>query len=251
MYAKRLKLVMAFLALMLVILACSVGAPQPTSTPVPTNTPLPTATKTPLPTATPRPTNTPNVAATQRYDDFNALLQTFVDKGYITSTDGTSSELDDFSESWAQINWYRWWDTGKTMSNFAFKAHLKWSTASTTPDISGCGIVFGVQTNKDHYAIFLDRSKVLYAQNHANMFRPIGKIRGTDRFKFGNHAEANFAVLVNNDKVYVWVDGEIAEYNLASGQPAAGKFALTLLSGTNKDYGTRCEMTDMILWKPK
>lgn len=42
--------------LLLVITACSMGAPVPTATPLPTNTPvLPTATDTPVPTLTPTP----------------------------------------------------------------------------------------------------------------------------------------------------------------------------------------------------
>ena len=28
-----------------------------------------------------------------------------------------------------------------------------------------------------------------------------------------------------------------------------GELSLTLLSGTNKDYGTRCEMTNIELWE--
>jgi hypothetical protein len=34
-------------------------------------------------------------------------------------------------------------------------------------------------------------------------------------------------------------------------QSTKGDFALSLLSGTNKDYGTRCEISDMILWTAK
>jgi hypothetical protein len=29
-----------------------------------------------------------------------------------------------------------------------------------------------------------------------------------------------------------------------------GRVGLALLSGTNKDFGTRCEMTDLHLWIP-
>jgi len=36
----------------------------------------------------------------------------------------------------------------------------------------------------------------------------------------------------------------------AQSQPTEGVFAATLLSGTNSDYGTRCEITDMMLWYP-
>jgi hypothetical protein len=50
---------------------------------------------------------------------------------------------------------------------------------------------------------------------------------------------------------YVLVDGElIGEYTLSQSRPLEGNVGLTLLSGTNKDYGTRCEMTNLHLWIP-
>ena len=47
------------------------------------------------------------------------------------------------------------------------------------------------------------------------------------------------------------VDGElIGEYTLSQSKPLRGDLALTVLSGTNKDYGTRCEVTDLRVWTP-
>jgi hypothetical protein len=46
-------------------------------------------------------------------------------------------------------------------------------------------------------------------------------------------------------------DNLIGEYTLSQSQPLRGKLGLTVLSGTNKDYGTRCEMTDLHAWIPE
>jgi hypothetical protein len=49
--------------------------------------------------------------------------------------------------------------------------------------------------------------------------------------------------------VYVLVDGEIVgEYTLSQSRVLTGGIGVTLLSGTNADYGTRCEMTDIHAW---
>lgn len=68
---------------------------------------------------------------------------------------------------------------------------------------------------------------------------------------FSNPAEADFALAVKGKSAYVSVDGEVTEYTLSADQGTDGDFALTLLSGTNSGYGTRCEMTDMFLFVPK
>src|SRR5687767_7357807 len=60
-----------------------------------------TATKTLKPTSTSRPSPTPDIAATQRADEFNSFLQEFGDKGYVSTTEGESLEMDPFKEEWA------------------------------------------------------------------------------------------------------------------------------------------------------
>jgi hypothetical protein len=250
------RFVHAFLILVLASLACSVGAPaEPTETPEPTeppatDTPLPTPTKTPRPTETPIPTATPDIAATQKVDDFYTVLQAFEEKGYLESTDGDIFELDSFKQEWAQIGWYRWWEYEETVSDFLIKAHFNWSTASATPEVSGCGFVFGIQENGDHYSVFLDKSRILFLMKRGSSNYLVGKTRGSGRADFGNPAEADFALAVKGQSAYVSVDGEFTEYTLSVDQTTTGRYGHTVLSGTNSDYGTRCEMTDVMMWTP-
>jgi len=42
----------------------------------------------------------------------------------------------------------------------------------------------------------------------------------------------------------------VGEYTLAKSKILRGDVGLSLLSGTNKDFGTRCEMTEIRLWIP-
>jgi hypothetical protein len=242
------------LLLVLASLACAVLTPgEPTATPEPsaTDTPLPAPTKTLRPTFTPQPTSTPDTAATARYDAFYSLLEDFEGKGYITTTKGEAVDLDPFKEEWAQLGWYQWWIFDETISDFVFAAHFSWSTAHATPEISGCGFVFGIQENDDHYAVFLDKSRILFLMKRGANVYNVGRTRGVGQFSYGNPAEADFALAVKGQSAYVSVDGKTSEYTLSMDQSSAGQFGLTLLSGTNKDYGTRCEMTDVIIWTPK
>src|SRR3990172_7822013 len=100
----------------LFVMACGfltsgTAAPVPTNPPAPTNPPQPTnpppATDIP-PTDIP-PTEVLDLAATQRADEINTLLQTFEEKGYITTVDGVLTELSPFKEEWAQIGYFSWW----------------------------------------------------------------------------------------------------------------------------------------------
>jgi len=249
-----IRIVYVFLILVLASLACSFGAPaEPTATPEPpeptaTNTASPTPTETPKPTSTPRPSATPNVAATQRVDEFRALLQTFEENGFIETTDGQIAQMPSFEEEWAQIGWYRWWPYDEVSSDFVFKAHLNWSTAIATTDESGCGFIFGIQENDDHYAVFLDKSRILFLMKRGSGVYQVGKTSGSGRADFGNPAEADFAVAVKGQSAFVSVNGEVTEYTLSVDQTTRGVYGVTLLSGTNSNYGTRCEMTDVMFW---
>ena len=45
-------------------------------------------------------------------------------------------------------------------------------------------------------------------------------------------------------------DGEVVgEYTLSQSRSLDGFIGLALLSGTNKDYGTRCEVSDLHVWE--
>jgi hypothetical protein len=256
----QLPFVSFFLVIILVSLACSTSqaAPTPTETDLPeptaTATLVPTATKTVRPSPTPRPTQTPNLAATKRAEERQAEVQQYFDKGYLATTDGRFKELEDFSYDWAQLGWYNWLPLRDSASDFLLSAHFKWNSALKNSDTAGCGIIFGLQPNDDHYAVFLDRTKVLFLiTDHTLGFsRPVSPTRGTGKVKFDYPAEADFTLIVKDAYTYVLVDGQVVgEYTLAQSRAAKGGIGLTVLSGTNKDYGTHCEMTDLRLWIPE
>jgi hypothetical protein len=253
---KNLRPILLFiLVFILISVACAAPHSLPTGTPEPTATvtAASTATRTPRPSPTPRPTWTPDVAATEHAEKLDAETQSYYEKGYLATPDGQLFELDDFSYDWAQLGWYNWLPVTDSVSDFYMGAHFKWDSALRNSDTAGCGFIFGIQPNQDHYAVFLDRTKVyfLITDRTVGFSRPITPTRGTGRVKFDYPAEADFTLIVKGISAYVLVNGEIVgEYTLAQSRPPRGEIGLTVLSGTNKDYGTHCEMTDLRLWIP-
>jgi hypothetical protein len=244
-----------FFVLLLASLACATAQPAASSTnaPQPTVTKTITPTKTARPSATPRPTLTPNLAATQRVEELSAEVQAFYEKGYLATTDGRFTELDDFSADRAQLGSYAWLVFEDAASDFFMSAHFKWDSASKNSDISGCGFVFGVQPNDDHYAVFLDRTNIEFRIRNLSLgySTRVKPTRVVGKVKFDYPAEADFTLIVKGARAYVLVNGEVVnEYTLLQGRPLSGHVGLAVLSGTNKDYGTHCEMTNLHLWVP-
>ena len=241
----------------LVSLACATLQPAsvPTLTPEPTGTATqtPTPTNTPRPSPTLRPTRTPDAAATQHAEQLNRQVESYYSKGYLSTASGRLRELEAFRNDWAQLGWYNWLPVGASAGDFFMSAHFKWDSAFQSSNTSGCGFIFGLQPNNDHYAIFLDRKQVYFAitDRALGYSRPITPTRGTGLVNFEYPAQADFALIVKGTYAYVLVNGEdVGEYTLAQGRPLQGNLGLTVLSGTNRDFGTRCEMTDLRLWTP-
>ncbi len=250
-----------FSTLLLVSIACSsVAAPTPTA--VPSNTPVPptlTATATTVPTSTPRPTATPNLAATQEYEADQARLQGYKDSGYISSIQGTVYKLTDNTKQMAQIHYLDYFDSGYNdkIQDFAAWADLKMSSAAPVayPEYSGCGFGFRMKENWDAYTAFVTNDRILITwcfQGLGNKCGIAGKTSGKGTVKLTNPFDVHFEFIVNKGMAYALVDGQlIATYTLFKdrlGDP--GYFTYGIVSGTNKDYGTRCSVSNGKIWVP-
>lgn len=269
MQSQKADFVIFVLFILLTILtACSSAQGQPEQVVSPTPKPMASATNaiTPRPSFTLRPTAIPNLTATQKmsdlrtatqayFDAWDAETQKYYDLGYLSTTNGTNRKYVDFVEEWAQLGWYKSWIYEERAENFYVSAHFKWSSAYRNADGSGCGIAFAIQENYDKYSIFLDRAGVLFYiyETSYGYYRPVGITRGTGKVEFGNPfdqpIEADFTLIVNDAYVYVLVNGElVGEYTLSKNKFYKGGFGPAILSGTNKDFGTRCEITNFHGW---
>ena len=246
------------LVLMLMLSACGTSAPEAISTPPATVTsivvPTFTATVTLTPTKTPTPTATPNLAATQQYEDFFAVVQKIHEAGQIPSTDGRYLELDDYKDEVATKLSYEYGETGVSAKNFIVRGDFEWSNAVNTTNISGCGFVFRVQQNTDHYLIVLDAlSGVKLASSTDRGTYSMGSPQNGDEnlTDFGSDPyHATFTLVVNDLKSYVYVnDVYQGEYKLLDYRITdSGLLSGAVLSATSEGYGTRCTITNIQAW---
>jgi hypothetical protein len=226
-------------------------APLPTNPPPPTLAIPPTSNPVPQPTVGPQPTNGPQPSNSEVPADFQQLVERYYNKGYLSSTKGEYHPLDDFSKDWANINDYDLYETGYYPENFMVTAHFEWQSAIRYPDPSGCGFGFHRQGD-DHYLFFVDRETVWVGtwDDSSRRFTRIGPTNGDNWVGLGNPAKADVALIVNQKKAYAVVNNDFrGSYTLDTDWLiGSGELDYTVVSGTNKDYGTRCTMTNVHLW---
>ncbi len=181
-------------------------------------------------------------------------IQRLASEGYITQSHGYYESLLDFYRSWAQINWYQWYDTGKAPTDFVVRADVTWQSASATANWfnSGCGFVFRETPREteaqglNHYLAYLGLDGVVYMSRQSNsQFIELGKATyGRVEVPDGS---AQIMLVVEGDTFHFFVNDEHV-LTRQDGTLPAGGLSYTLLSGTNRDFGTRCEMTGVGLW---
>jgi len=262
MQARSFPVFAAALVVAFAMLACA-GLSAPTQTPSSppvTNTSLPAPTETARPTFTPLPSATPDFAATKEVSDAQAKIQSYVDAGYLSSTDGKLFALDDYSREMAKINYLDYDLTGYNdlVQDFAVWADFKMQSARPVgyPEYSGCGFSFRIDPNNyDGYTAHITNSSVLltYCSHVTHKCGRIGKTRGTGTLNLPNPAEASMELIVHDTQANVLVNGQfIGEYTLFTDKlTAPGYLLYSIISGTNADYGTRCEATNGHLWVAK
>ena len=188
------------------------------------------------------------VAATAHAQPILDTVLRLYDDGAITSTEGQLFEIDDFDESWAQINWYRWWETGLTPKRFVVSTHMEWDSASKTANWfnSGCGFVFAAKDDQNHYLVYLGLDGYVRIARLAN--DSWGQLADTYYGKLPVPVGgADVILAVEDDLITVYVN-DVEAAHAHDDHAHRGPLGLTLMSGTNKDYGTRCQMTDIHVW---
>lgn len=192
----------------------------------------------------------PTIAPPAESGSSNAMPD--VIKKYFTGTPGEYRALGDFDQSWAQIGWYQWWPIEGAPTNFVIRTDATWSSASNTADWnqSGCGFVFHAKDAKNHFAVYLGLDGHVYVQRQYN---GQAKLLGSPNYGKVDIPEgsAEIMLMVNGNNFYFFVNGEevySGSDSLLTGALKDGELGLTVNSGTNKGYGTRCQMKNIGMW---
>ena len=170
--------------------------------------------------------------------------------GLLTNHVGTRIKLPGFDEEWAQINWYQWLRTGYSPTDFVIRADASWESASEKANWfnSGCGFVFIESDADNHYLILLDMDGNVELTRNKNGYQTVIG-RSKSRYPVEKPADsANLMLAVEGDEIMFFVDGFLILHQRDTTLDT-GNLALTLMSGTNKDFGTRCKMENIELWK--
>ena len=179
-----------------------------------------------------------------------AVADVLAETGLLTKTRGKIRNLPDFEKEWAQINWYTYRHTGHSPVDFIVRADASWESASDKANWwdSGCGFVFREKDVDNHYLAYLDMNGFANLVRRRNGFT-IHLGRSNLSYPLEKPAdEANIMLAAERNNLYFFVDGYLMLYRQDMSLEE-GELSLTLLSGTNKDYGTRCEMTNIELWE--
>lgn len=186
--------------------------------------------------------------ATQAAAPMAEVVDRLAAEGIIASSEGTYELLEPFDESWAQLDWYQWWPTGASPTDYVVRGNATWDSASDKANwwFSGCGLVFRETNVDNHYMVFLG------LDGYANMIRfRNGVFAELGRSFYGPvdvpRGSAELMLVVEGNQFTFYVDGERVLQRQDSAH-AEGELAYTLNSGTNKDWGTRCQLNNVELW---
>ncbi|RPI25210.1 MAG: hypothetical protein EHM70_20370 [Chloroflexota bacterium] len=191
------------------------------------------------------------IEATAQAQSMLDEIQPYIEDGYVSTLEGDYYTLEDFHETWAQLRWYQYWWTGYDPDNFVLQAHFAWLSASDKADwwASGCGFVFHEQDVDNHYLVYLalDGNAYFSRFRNGNYARIGSGYYGSLDYMDGS---ADIALIVENGWVTFLVNGKKV-FRLQDTTIPGGNLAYTLNSGTNKDYGTSCTMTEVELLELK
>ena len=232
----------------------STPTPQPSNTTIPTNTIEPSPTNTPAPTKTKTPTSlpTPDLFAvvgdqikTYKSDKLINVLNEFSKSSVLV--------LDNYSYDAAQTQTLFPSFTYLQPEEFLIISKVKWSHSPgrIKESAASCGFTFrDNQDDKSYFAVISadGNSRLIYADE--KYWRGLDHRKILSQKFTAETDEVDFIMAVLPERFVMAIDGEII-LDRETKWDSTGFFGYALISGTNRDYGTRCTFTDTILFVNK
>lgn len=175
----------------------------------------------------------------------NDELQLLMEEQVISSVEGNIIPFMDWSEEVAKINYVTWWASEYAPESFVIRASSEWESASDTANWfnSGCGFVFGQEDEGNFYLIHLGLDGFVYLKSWVD-----GKSEILIKEKFGTvdipDGSADVLLSVEGKNVAYFINGRKV-IDTTVNQLDPGTLSFTVLSGTNRGFGTRCSLTDI------
>jgi hypothetical protein len=176
------------------------------------------------------------------------VVQGLLNSGVVDTAEGEYHRLPDLDASWAQIDHYDYLLSDYTPADFVARSRVEWKSASDRPDWarSGCGYVFRLNARGDHYLAYLGLDGRFYLYRRLN-----DVIERVGSWPYGGgrqpQGEADIMLVAEGPQMTFYVNGRQV-HSLQDEALSDGYLGYSLISGTNKDFGTNCRMTDGELW---
>lgn len=177
-------------------------------------------------------------------NEFRNLVADLKQSGVIPESSGDFRYHEDYENEWAYLRWYQW-ESFDVAKNFVISADLEWHSASNTPNFAdaGCGFVLRAEdTNNNLYTALNMDGKVHFGGIYE------GSWLGYKSFSYGSHStkgNAQLVVVANDGTLSAYVDGSFIGQQMGVAINRSGSLAFSTWSGTNKDYGTRCNFRNV------
>ena len=189
-----------------------------------------------------------DLQATQTAAPMLTLVEELNDNGVLHSTTGRYFQLEDFKDSWAQINWYRREPTKFVVDNFVIRAHIEYESASRSANwyASGCGFTFREDRAGDHYLIYpaLDGYVYFYAVRYGELLYLGEAYYGQPKTPAGS---LDLMLVIEDDWIFAYIN-DVKTLIMQNIWFTEGTLGYSLTSGINTDFGTRCEFSNVELW---
>jgi len=189
--------------------------------------------------------------ATQQAAGIAALVQSYVEKGWLPNAEGLYYKLDDYSGDEPNLGNVLVRGTGYSPQQFVLRSHVRYENAGKARDasLSSCGFILWRVDGENYYQVYLGMDGFVYANTVTrNRFVPQGK--SFYGFPALPNGEYDVTLIVNKLRTFVLYNGELVKtYLNVEGAQQEGKLYFAVTSGVNKDFGTRCTFTDAELWE--
>lgn len=180
--------------------------------------------------------------STFNYRNFKNMIQQFQDYS-IVGRGGKFYTHKDLSRAYANINKATYNTIADDVKNFAVSMDVSWESATETPNINyaGCGVMFRYVRNTAaiNAVLRMNGNLTLSASRY-------GKRILSKKYYYGHaniEATHNLTVVANGDNVKIYIDGKLyADERDISITRSGGLYFMTV-SGSNRDWGTRCVFT--------
>jgi hypothetical protein len=194
---------------------------------------------------------TPDFAltATSQATSMKEDLQELADQGIIQNSDGRYYRVQDLTAEWAKLGYYHWWPLDRKPTNFAIRADAKWEIASAAANYAkaGCGFVYHeLGANELHFSFLSMDGFVRTIRMEKGIFTDM-EAKSAGKFRYPADS-ANFLLIVE-DKWITFLVNNVVIIHFKDDHLAGGGLSLAVASGTNNDFGTRCQFQNVELWE--